>query len=138
MNIFRHRLQMSSLDRLEREANDDFHLLAELGPEYFEIEHLAELREQSHERLKLFDLRRRLAKAFGIAAAGWVLLALLSSVLQVQWLSITAFGFTALSASGFLGIRALQKVHFKSRAALEFTLKMIEDELRKRAMKKTA
>ena len=42
--MFRRKHSTDPFERLEREANDEFRLLDELGPEHFGSEHLLEFR----------------------------------------------------------------------------------------------
>ncbi|MBK8554278.1 MAG: hypothetical protein IPL65_00225 [Lewinellaceae bacterium] len=99
--MFRQRTPLSSLDRLEKEANNDFKLLSDLGPEYFGAEHLVELREAARQRLQLFEKRIRLAMLLAGTGAGWLLLALLSGIFQFRWISLAAYALTGLSISFF-------------------------------------
>lgn len=125
----------SSLDRLEREANDDFSLLAELGPEDFGVEHLVELRDRMQWRLARFDRWRRFNLLIGATAGGWLLLGGLAAVAGEGLLARLAFGVMLLSILAFLAGVWLLKIKFESRGELEYTLRTIEDELRRRAAK---
>jgi len=125
----------SSLERLEREGNDDFRLLAELGPEDFGAEHLVELRDRMHWRLARFDRWRRFNLLIGATAAGWLLLGGFSAWAGEGILARLAFGVMMLSLLGFLVGAWMLKIKFESRGELEFTLRTIEDELRRRAAK---
>lgn len=137
--MFMHRRPpLSHLERLEQEGNDDFHLLAELGPEHFSAEHLAELRGAARERLELFDRRQRLAMLIGGTAAGWVFLGILTGYFGPAWLSVAAIVLAGISFFAFFGVILWQKHRFESRGELEHTLLMIEEELRRRASKKMA
>ena len=122
----------SPLDRLEREANDEFRLLSELGPAEFAFEHLLELRERARRRLQLFDRRQRLAMLLGGTAAGWVFLAMLAGSFGYPWLMIAGGAVGTLGFLAFFVLIILQKQRFESRGELEFTLRAIEDELRRR------
>ncbi|MCC7507550.1 MAG: hypothetical protein IT259_19740 [Saprospiraceae bacterium] len=124
--------QESSLDRLEREANDDFRLLAELGPAEFAFEHLLELRERARRRLYLFDRQQRIAMWMGAAAAGWVVLTFVAGAFQYLWLMLAAGAVGTINFFAFFFLIVLQKKRFDSRGELEFTLRSIEDELRRR------
>lgn len=129
------RTKESPLERLEREANDDFRLLAELGPADFTVEHLLELRERARHRLALFDRRQRIGLWFGGAAAGWAALAVLAGSLGFGWLALGA-GILALPCFfGFFAVILSQKRRFESRGELEFTLRSIDEELRRRGEK---
>ena len=123
----------SPLDRLEREANDDFRLLAELGPEYFGAEHLLELREQMRLRMVQFDRWRKLNTLVGASAAGWMILGALALALNGAMIARLSFGLMFLSLLGFIAGVWLLKWKYESRGELEFTLRSIEEELRRRA-----
>ncbi|MBK7938910.1 MAG: hypothetical protein IPJ82_18365 [Lewinellaceae bacterium] len=104
--MFRRTPKESPLDRLEREANDDFRLLDELGPAHFGADHLMELHARSRERLAIFRGRQRLALVVGTAATGWILLAFVSNFLKFKWLTLCALGaggeFCSVSVHRFL------------------------------------
>lgn len=121
------------LDRLEREANDDFGLLAELGPTDFGVEHLQELRHYMRLRLEQFDRWRKLNVMIGATAAGWFLLALAAYYIGQNILSLLALSAMSLALLGFLAGVFLLHRRFNSRGELEHTLHTIEDELRRRA-----
>lgn len=123
----------SPLERLEREANDDFLLLSELGPEYFGAQHLLELREQMHWRMEQFDRWRRLNMLLGVMAAGWLVLG--AGFILFGWsiLAVLAFSVMGLSLLGFLAGAWWLKWKYESRGELEYTLRTIEEELRRRA-----
>ncbi|MCB0530947.1 MAG: hypothetical protein H6574_14830 [Lewinellaceae bacterium] len=123
----------SPIERLEREANDDFLLLAELGPEYFGAEHLLELREQMHLRMAQFDRWRKLNMLVGATSAGWMVLGGIAVVLGWPILARLAFSVMGLSLLGFMAGVWLLKWKYESRGELEYTLRSIEDELRRRA-----
>lgn len=123
----------SPIERLEREANDDFLLLAELGPEYFGAEHLLELREQMHLRMAQFDRWRKLNMLVGATSAGWMVLGGIAVVLGWPILGRLAFSVMGLSLLGFMAGVWLLKWKYESRGELEYTLRSIEDELRRRA-----
>jgi hypothetical protein len=126
----------SSLDRLEREANDDFRLLEELGPTQFGTEHLLELRDQIRRQLSVFDRRQRLAMLLGGTAAGWIFLGLVVGQMGWIWLAVLAHGIALLSFIGFAGILVFLKKRYESRGELEHTAREIETELRRRRVKK--
>ncbi len=128
---------LSDLDRLEREGNDDFKLLAELGPEQFGIEHLQELRAEARERMAVFEGRRRLSMIIGAVSTGWMVVGVLGGLLQAPWLSLLGYLLAGVGFTMFLGMVVWQKIRFESRGELEYTLQVIEEELRKRAAKKT-
>lgn len=126
----------TSIERLEREANDDFRLLADLGPEEFCVEHLIELRDRMQWRLAQFDRWRRLNLLVGATAAGWMLLG--GAMAWAGWglLARLAFAVMSLALVGFIaGVWYLNR-KFDSRGELEYTLRTIEDELRRRAAKR--
>ena len=131
--MFRRPHQPDVFDRLEREANDDFRLLDELGPTHFSAEHLMELHGQVRERLVLFKGRQRLAMIVGVIGTGWALLALLLQAVGLRWLALAAFGAAALCFTGFLFIIFWQKKRFESKGELEYAQRVIEEELRRRA-----
>lgn len=126
----------SPLDRLEREANDDFLLLAEVGPEYFGGEHLLELRESMRLRMARFDRLRRLNLLLGATAAGWMLLGGLAAFLGWPILARLALGVMAISLLGFLAGAWILKWKYESRGELEYTIQTIEEELRRRAARR--
>lgn len=125
----------SSLDRLERESNDDFRLLAELGPADFGVEHLVELRDRVQWRLARFDRWRRFNLLVGATSAGWLLLGGFSAWAGEGLLARLAFAVMGLSLIGFLAGVWFLKIKFESRGELEYTLRTIEDELHRRAAK---
>ncbi len=123
----------SPLDRLEREANDDFLLLEDLGPEYFGGTHLLELHERMRLRMAQFDRLHRLNLLVGATAAGWMLLG--AAFLLIGWpiLARVAFAIMGIAILGFLAGVWLLKWKYESRGELEYTLRTIEDELRRRS-----
>lgn len=131
--MFRRKYQPDVFERLEREANDDFHLLDELGPAHFSADHLMELHTRVRERLMLFKGRQRLAMIIGSVATGWTLLAVLFNTVGFKWLALAAFGSAALFFIGFLFIVFWQKKRFESKGELEYAQRVIEEELRRRA-----
>lgn len=131
--MFRRPHQPDVFERLEREANDDFCLLDELGPAHFSAEHLMELHTRVRERLALFKGRQRLAMIVGVIGTGWVVLALLFQITGFRWLAIGAFAAATLCFMGFLFIVFWQKKRFESKGELEYTQRVIEEELRRRA-----
>jgi hypothetical protein len=133
--IFRRKSPESALDRLEKAGNDDFSLLSELGPGHFGIEHLLELRERSYQRMDQFLSRQKLAMMVGASAAVWIMMAFLSKILNFIWLAFAAFGLGALSLIAFLGLILLQQKLFGTKGELDYTQRMIEEELRRRAGK---
>lgn len=131
--MFRRPHQPDVFERLEREANDDFRLLEEVGPAHFSAEHLMELHTRVREQLALFKGRQRLAMIIGVIGTGWAVMALLFHVTGFRWLVYAAFGAAALCFTGFLFIVFWQKKRFESKGELEFTQRVIEEELRRRA-----
>jgi hypothetical protein len=135
MTILKRKPSESGLERLEREGNDDFLLLEELGPRHFGFEHLLELREQIRERLQIFQRRQRLAMIIGACSSGWIFLAIMARHFDYMWLALAAYSAGALSLIAFLGIVVWQKKQFESKGELEYTRQVIEEELRRRAGK---
>ncbi len=133
--IFRRKSPESALDRLEKAGNDDFSLLNELGPGHFGIEHLLELRERSYQRMDQFLSRQKLAMMIGGTASIWIMMAFLAKVLNFIWLAFAAFGLGSLSLIVFLGLILLQQKQFGTKGELDYTQRMIEEELRRRAGK---
>ncbi len=131
--MFRRTPKESPLERLEREANDDFRLLEELGPAHFGADHLMEMHALARERLAIFRGRQRFAMVLGSTATGWVLLAFVANFLSFKWLAFGALGVAGLSFAAFLVIVFWQKKRFESRGELEYTRRIIEEELRRRA-----
>ncbi len=123
----------SPLDRLEREANDDFLLLEELGPEHFCGSHLLELHERVRLRLAQFDRLRRLNVLIGSTAAGWMVLGIVLLLAGWPTAARVSFAVMGISLLGFLAGVWLLKWKFESRGELEFALRTIEEELRRRA-----
>lgn len=119
--------------RLEKEANDDLHLLKEVGPSFFSGEHLSQLRHAMRQQISVFDKRSHLAMMLGASGTGWVMLAILARYFMIDWLSGIAYGASVLCFGGYAYLLFQLKKQFESRGELEFTLRQIEDELRKRA-----
>ncbi|TNE61010.1 MAG: hypothetical protein EP344_06695 [Bacteroidetes bacterium] len=121
------------LERLEREANDDFHLLAELGPSYFGAEHLVELHERLRWRMARFDRLQRLNMLIGLTAIGWLALGL--GAMLAGWITVAQIAFCIMGVvlAGFIAGAWLLKWKYESRGELEYTLRTIEEELRRRA-----
>ncbi len=119
--------------RLEKEANNDLHLLKEVGPAFFSGEHLMQLRHEMRQQIRLFDKRSHLAMMLGASGAGWVMLAILGRFFQMDWLCGIAYAACVLCFGGYAYLLFRLKQQFESRGELEFTLRQIEDELRKRA-----
>lgn len=125
-----------SLDRLEREANDDFRLLADVGPEYFSAEHLVELRDRMRWRMAQFDRWSRLNLLTGATAAGWLLLGGICAWAGWPVMAQMAFAVMSISILGFVAGAWLLKARYESRGELEYTLRTIEEELRRRAARR--
>ena len=134
----RTRLPLNSLDRLEKEANDDFQLLAELGPGWFGSEHLLELRRETFNKIELFEKRLKLAMLLGATGVAWAFLAFLASAFDKTILSLIAYALAGISFGVFFGMLVWQKRKFESKGELDYTIQMIEEELRRRTPKKTA
>jgi hypothetical protein len=129
----RHRRQpLSPLERLEREANDDFLLLSELGPAEFSAEHLLELRLRAGARLQRFDRLQRLNLLFGVTSLGWIGVGSLAYYSGHTVVGILAFAVATLMLLAFFAGVIYLKIRFESRGELEFTLHSIEEELRRR------
>lgn len=134
--IGKRRQKLTPLECLEKEANDEFRLLNDVGPQHFSAEHLLELREQMRQNIRLFLSRQRLAMVLAGTGVGWVFMAILSGFLQFHYLSIAAYTVSSLCLMAFLAIVFWQKWRFNSKGELEYTMRSIEDELRRRAEKK--
>jgi hypothetical protein len=133
--IFRYKSPESALDRLEREGNDDFRLLDELGPGHFGVEHLLEMREKSFQRIEQFLRRQRLSMMIGGTAIAWIFMGFLAKILDFIWLAFAAFGLGSLSLITFLVLILLQQKQFGTKGDLDYAQQIIEDELRRRAGK---
>jgi len=123
------------LERLEREANDEFHLLEELGPQQFGGEHLLELRDKTRLRMEQFDRLSRLNLVVGSTASGWLLLGAIALWAKSHWIGQIAFAVMMLTIAAFLVGVFLLKTRYESRGELEYTLRIIEEELKKRQQK---
>lgn len=134
-------LQLPKFDifeRLEREANDELLLLDELGPTYFGTDHLIELHEILRDRLALAQRRQRFVFASIGGLVGWAVLAGLARFMGYYWLALGAFGLLTLSA-GLLFFVLFRSRHQRLfRGHLEYDLRLIEEELRKRGLRKNA
>lgn len=128
--------QESSLDRLEREANNDFRLLADLGPAHFGTEHLLELREGLRLRLAQFARLQRLSLTIGATAGGWFLAGMAALRFHYNLLGQVALFGMILSIVGFIAGVVLLKARFESRGEIEHSLRSVEDELRRRGEKR--
>ncbi len=130
--LFRNRHE-SSLDRLEKEANDDFKLLQELGPEHFGSSHLLDLREIIRQRLDHFDRAKKILLFLGALSAGCFLGGLVCLVLKWKLMSAIFYSLSILCMLGFLGGVWWLKWKYESRGELMDALMQVEEELRQRA-----
>ncbi|MCS7036386.1 MAG: hypothetical protein RMJ33_08620 [Saprospiraceae bacterium] len=130
--LFR-RYNESSLDRLEREANDDFRLLRDLGPEHFSNAHLLDLREELRQRLDRFDRTVKMLMVGGVASVAWFVGGLGFSFLEWRLLSAACYSFSGLFMLGLLVGTWWLKWKYESRGELMYTLLQVEEELRNRA-----
>ncbi len=130
--LFR-RYTESSLDRLEREANDDFGLLRDLGPEHFDSNHLLDLREEIRQRLDRFDRTTKMLMAAGAAAAGWFMGGIGCVFAGWKIMAAICYALSGLFTLGFLGGAWWLKWKYESRGELMYTLLQVEEELRNRA-----
>ncbi len=130
------RYNESSLERLEREANDDFGLLKDVGPEYFSNAHLLDLREEIRRRLDHFDRVKKMLMALGFATAGWFLGGV--GCLMIGWKmgAAVCYIFSGLAILGVLAGTWWLKWKYESRGELMYVLLQVEEELRNRAMLK--
>ena len=120
------------LDQLEKEANDEFLLLESVGPAEFSTEHLLEMHEMAHLRLKDYDRRNSVNIMIGFLILGWIIAFFYAYAYNNVWLAIGAvlgliFSLVACIAGIYLIVR-----QYKSRKDLEYTLKLIQSELKKR------
>ena len=92
-----------------------------------------ELHALSRERLAIFRGRQRFAMVIGSVATGWILFAFAANFLKIKWLAIAAFGAAGVCFAAFMLIVLWQKKRFESRGELEYTQRIIEEELRRRA-----
>ena len=127
---------LTPLERLEQEGNDDFHLLAELGPADFSIEHLLELRQRARARLLRFDRLRRLNLLLAVTSLGWIGLGSVAYGSRHVVMAVLAFCIAGAMLLGFFAGLAWLKWRFDSRGELTYPLQQIEDELRRRAVRK--
>jgi len=122
-------------EKMEKEANDDLNLLVEVGPSHFSAEHLLELRQELREQIGTVERRQRLAMLLGATGAMWFLVAGLAWLLQWAWLLITAFVAMLFCMAGFTFLLLWKKGRPNTRLGeLEYTLRTLEDELRKRSI----
>ncbi len=126
----------SPIERLEREANDDFGLLKDIGPEYFSNYHLLYLRELIRERLDRFDRLKKILMLLGGSGAGWFMGGVASLLLEWQLMAALSYAFAILSMVGFGVGNLWLKWKYDSRGELMHTLLDVEEELSKRAIAK--
>jgi hypothetical protein len=119
-------------ERLEKEATDELRLLDDLGPRHFDTEHLMELHAKVCEQITLQQRYQRIALSVGAAGAGWILLGAVAQLLGFRILAFAAFGLTAISFAGFLGLMIFSARRFQTKGHLDHTRHSIEDELRSR------
>lgn len=122
-------------ERLEVEANDDLQLLDELGPAHFGTEHLIELHRELRERLAFFARKQRLMFALLGSVVGWVMLIGLARFLGYRWLALTTYCFLALSFFVLLSTLLTSPRRYWNKGHLEYDLRLIEGELRKRGVR---
>ena len=122
-------------ERLEGEANDDFRLLDELGPSHFGTEHLIELHRELRAKLALFSRKQRLTFALLGSVVGWLMLIGLARFMGYRWLALATYCFLALSCVVFLSTLLASPRRYLSKGHLEYDLRLIEGELRKRGVR---
>jgi multisubunit Na+/H+ antiporter MnhF subunit len=123
----------SGLDRLEREANNEFGLLAEFGPEVFGGTHLLEMSQTMRQRLRQFERLQRLNMLVGATALLWFAGAMIAIQLKHSLLAQISIFLMLLALVGFIAGVIFLKAKFESRGELEHTLDVIEEELRRRS-----
>lgn len=123
-------------ERLEREANDDFSMLEEVGPTYFTAEHLQDMREVVCTRLLQFDKLNRLNMWLGGSSALWIAGIFLGLAFDQRIMAVAFCIGLVISLSAFVTGNVLLKLRFDSRGSLEYTLGVIEEELRRRGARK--
>jgi hypothetical protein len=131
--MFRRKLYTDPFERLEQEANDEFRLLDELGPEHFGSEHLLEFRGKVLQEITLQEKRLRLAMLVGGTTAGWFLLSVLSHYFRQQWLFVLGSIGVVVSTAFFFYLVFSPAARKRTRGALLHDLYLIESELRRRA-----
>ena len=132
-HMFRRPQNVDLFDRLEKEANDEFRLLDELGPEHFGSEHLLEFRGKVLHRITLQEKRLRLAMLIGGTTAGWFLLSVVSHYFKQQWLIVVSSLGVVLSSGFFFYLIFSPTARKRTRGTLLHDLYLIESELRRRA-----
>jgi hypothetical protein len=121
-----------SWELLEQEGNDDLLLLMELGPEHFEVDHLMDLRRQLGGMLNQYEKRQRLAMLFACIGVFWVVLAMAARSLNMPWVVVVASMGVAISVGAYLFMLLWPAKGFMRKGELVYTLKSLEDELRRR------
>jgi hypothetical protein len=122
----------TELSRLEREGNDDFHLLDTVGATSFKTEDLLEMRQRAHADLERFDRSMRLLMLVGGTSAGWVLGIMGAWLADQYWLMFGAITGLIVTILGFLGGLAWIAMHQRSRGQIEADLYSINNELNRR------
>lgn len=122
-------------ERLEQEANDEMKLLDELGPGYFGTEHLIEMHRELRNRLSFFLRKQRLVFALLGSVAGWLALIGVARFTGYRWLALTAYCFLTLSFFVLLFVLMTASRRYLSKGHLEYDLRLIESELRKRGVR---
>lgn len=130
--LFR-RYNESSLDRFEREANDDFGLLRDLGPEHFDSNHLRDLRDKIRQRLDHFDRTTKMLMVLGAAAAGWFIGGVGCLLAGWKIMAAVCYSFSGLLILALLAGASWLKWKYESRGELMYILLQVEEELRNRA-----
>jgi hypothetical protein len=121
-----------SWELLEQEGNDDLLLLMDLGPEHFEVDHLMDLRRQLSGMLNRYEKRQRLAILFACIGLFWVLLATAARSLRMEWIFILASMAVVICVGAYLFMLLRSEKGFVRKGELVYTLKSLEDELRRR------
>lgn len=130
--MFRRKKNPDIFERLEKEASDELRLLDDLGPRHFDTDHLMELHAKVCEQITLQQRHQRIALSIGAAGGGWVLLAVLTHLLNFQLLGLVAWGLAAASFSCFLVLMIIATRRYQTKGYLDYTRHSIEDELRSR------
>jgi hypothetical protein len=123
----------SELERLEREGNDDFHLLDAVGATAFSTEHLLEMRQQARHDLERHDRIMRLLMLIGGTSAGWVMGIFGAKLAEWFWVMVAAVIGLVLTMIVFLTGLVWMYVKLRRRGLIESDLDAIETELRRRS-----
>ena len=126
------------IDRFERECNDDFRSLAELGPEYFSAEHLVELRDEVLLRISRLERLHRLNFVSGAVVLSWALVGAVAMRFAYFLPAQIAFFMMLLAAVVFIAGIILVKSRYESKNSLRYTFFQIEEELRRRGVKRSS